>query len=101
MVSDSTARRRWLGGMALFASAGMLLCGLTVLQGRLGPSVFLLYWSSCFLLTGLAVLMALRDFRALQHRARKEQRDLLESTLKEIEAEARRKAHKPRRNGGP
>ena len=45
--------------------------------------------------------MALRDFRALQHRARKEQRDLLESTLKEIEAEARRKAHKPRRNGGP
>src|SRR5882762_9290586 len=101
MRLDPTARRRWLGGLALFAAAAMLICGLTVLQGRLSPSVFVLYWPICFLFTGLAVLMALRDFRALQQRAREEQRELLESTLKDIELEARRKTRKPGRNGRP
>ena len=52
-------------------------------------------------LTGLAVLVAIRDFRALQRRARQEQRELLQSTLKDIETEARRKIRKPGRNGQP
>ena len=101
MALDSTARRRWFGVLALFGAAAMLICGLTVLQGRLGPSVFIIYWPVCFLLTGLALLVAIRDFRALQQRARREQRDLLESTLKDIEVEARRKSRKPGRNGQP
>ena len=52
----------------------------------------------------LAVIAALRDVRALQNRAREEQRDLLESTLKEIETEAKSKGREPRRehrNGTP
>ena len=99
MRLDPTARRRWFGGLVLFSAAAMLICGLTVLQGRLSPSVFVLYWPVCFLLTGIAVLVAFRDFRSLQQRAREEQRDLLEKTLRDIETEARRRARKPTRNG--
>ena len=101
MGLDTTIRRRWIGALFLLIAAGMLICGLTVLQGRLNPSLFVLYWTICLLSTGLAALVALRDFRALHERARKEQRELLESTLKDIEIEAERRTRKPGRNGRP
>ncbi len=102
MGMDATARRRWFGSVVLLGAVAMLVCGQTVLQGRLKPWMLLIYWPVCFLLTGLAVLAALRDVRALQNRARQEQRDLLESTLKEIETEAKSKGREPRhkRNNG-
>ena len=101
MGLDLVARRRWLGGLVLAIAVGMLICGLTLLQGRLSPVGFVIYWSVCMLLTAGASAVAFRDFRDLQQRAREEHRELLESTLKDIEVEARRKIRKPERNGRP
>jgi hypothetical protein len=39
----------------------------------------------------LAIIIALRDVRALNAKAMKEQRGLLDTTLREIESDARRK----------
>jgi len=91
MALDATARRRWMGGGALAGALVMLICGETVLQGRLKPFDFIIYWLLCFVLTGVAMIVAFRDLRALQHRTRQQQRDLLQNTLKEIETEARRR----------
>src|SRR5690349_13195342 len=100
MGMDATARRRWFGAVVLFGAVAMLVCGQTVLQGRMQPWLLVIYWPICFILTGLAVVAALRDVRALQDRARQEQRDLLESTLKEIETEAKSRAGSSQRNNG-
>jgi len=88
MKLDATARRRWFGGLVLLGALAMLVCGETVLKGRLQPVAFLVYWLVCVLLTGLALVAAIRDLRHVQYRIRQEQRELLESTLKQIEAEA-------------
>ncbi len=93
MGLDATARRRWLGGGVLAGALAMLVCGETVLQDRLKPFDFIIYWLLCFVLTGVAMIVAFRDLRALQHRIRQQQRDLLQNTLKEIETEARRRGH--------
>ena len=100
MALDATARRRWFGGLVLLAALAMLICGDTVLKEKLGMLAFFIYWVVCFALTGLAVMVAFLDVRALQRRIRQEQRDLFESTLKKIEAEAKTKPRQPGRNGG-
>jgi hypothetical protein len=91
MALDATARRRWFGAVVLVIALGMLLCGETALKGKLGDLAFLLYWLGCLGFTGLAIIVALADARALQRRTRREQRDLFESTLKEIEIQAKTK----------
>jgi membrane protein implicated in regulation of membrane protease activity len=97
MALDVTARRRWFGAIVLLAALGMLICGVTVLEGRLGNLAFFAYWLVCFGFTGLAILIALVDARALRYRIRQQQRDLFEATLKEIEAEAKAKSRRPDR----
>ena len=87
MGLDSTSKRRWFGGIVLFAAVAMLICGQTVLKTTLSGGGYLVYWLVCFLLTGLAVLIAFLDVRALQYRVREEQRELVETTLKRIEKE--------------
>ncbi len=89
MAIDAINRRRWFGGILLTAAMVMLICGQTVLQGRLDRISFLTYWLICFVLTGLAAIVAARDLRDLHQRTRREQKDLLEKTLKDIEKEAR------------
>ena len=91
MDLDATARRRWFGGIVLFAALAMLLVGETLLKGRLAGSSFLIYWLVCFALTTLAIIIAFLDVRALQRRIHQEQRELLETTLKKIEREAKNK----------
>ncbi len=73
----------------MLAALALLICGETVLKGRLSESGFVVYWLSCFVLTGLAVLSALLDLRSLQNRVRREQRALLETTLERIEDDAK------------
>jgi hypothetical protein len=101
MGLDATARRRWLGGGALAGALVMLICGETVLQGRLKPFDFVIYWLLCFVLTGVAIIAAVRDLRALQRRTREQQRDLLQSALKEIENEAQRRQQATERGQRP
>lgn len=99
MALDATARRRWFGALVLFAAVVMVICGETVLRDRMGPLTTLAYWLACMVLTGLAILVALLDVRALQVQTRREQRALFEATLKKIESEARSKPRPPGRTG--
>ena len=85
---DATVRRRWFGALVLFTAVGLLVAGDTVLKGRLGTFGFLAYWLVCLALTGVAILVAMIDFRAERNRIRNEQVRLFESTLKQIQADA-------------
>ena len=69
----------------------MLVWGQTVLRVRLEqrPRLFVLYWSACFLLTFAAIVTALLDVRATRKRARKEQQNLIERTIEDIDRESR------------
>lgn len=89
MGSDVTTRRRGLGILVLTAALGMLIAGETVLQGRLQNVTFVLYWLLCLILTTAAIIIAFLDARALRQQTREEARDLLQSTLKEIETDAK------------
>ena len=84
-----SARRRWVGGIVLGLAAMMLILGETALNGKLRGGVFVMYWMICFLLTVAAIVVAFMDLKALQRKVGKEQRDLMEDTLSDIEQEAR------------
>ncbi len=84
MAQPADARRRWLGLFCLTMAAGMLTWGLIVLGSHLQGYWFLVYWAVCFLFTIAALFIALLDMRAVRRRMRREQQDLLHSTLAEI-----------------
>ncbi len=96
MSPEPTPRRRWLGGLALGAALAMLAVGQTVLAQRFDALSFLLYWTGCLGLTGVAIILAVRELRALQRRNLEEQRNLFHATLNQIAADAK---SKPRRQG--
>ncbi len=78
----------------------MLILGQTVLQPALAGIVFLLYWLACLALTGLAILAALVDVRATSLELKRENRALLEQTVKEIQADAMERHKDPKRAKG-
>lgn len=86
MAEKRELRRRALSAVFLLAALGMLLAGETLLKARLGaePVTFLIYWMGCFALVGLAFLMAVLELAVMRRRARAEQRELLESTLRQM-----------------
>ncbi len=81
--------RRWWGVGALGVAVVMLMGGETLLKGHLSPLGFVLYWAICFFATGIAIILAFAEVRAVQRNARQQHRALFDSTLKQIEAEAR------------
>jgi membrane protein implicated in regulation of membrane protease activity len=95
-----TARRRLFGATVLAVALLMLILGETALKGKLSDLAFVAYWLACFVLTSLAIVTAFRDVKAVQNQVRSEQRTLLESTLKDIESEARDRQKQTNRNGG-
>jgi hypothetical protein len=95
MGLTTTARRRWLGALFLLAALLMLLAGETLLKPRLGPLAFLFYWLVCFGLTASALALALLELRALGQRTRQQQRELFETTLRDIENQARQRRSGP------
>lgn|SRR5690349_907013 len=99
MGLGATARRRWFGAIVLAVALLMLVLGQTVLEGRIRGLGFVAYWVICFILVCLAIVVAFRDAKAVQHEVRSEQRELLESTLKDIENEARDRRKQAKRNG--
>jgi hypothetical protein len=90
-----------LGATALAVALGMLVAGQTVLTDRLRGASYLVYWLLCFLLTVLAMVVALWDARRLRNQSRQEKRALLDTALKEIEAEARARSRGKRGNSLP
>jgi len=99
MGLGNTGRRRWFGAIVLGVALLMLILGETSLKGKMGDVAFVLYWLVCFVLTGIAIVVAFRDVKAVQNEVRSEQRSLLESTLKDIESEARNRQKHAKRNG--
>jgi hypothetical protein len=99
MGLGATGRRRWFGAIVLGVALLMLIIGETALKGKMGDIAFLAYWLVCFVLTGIAIVVAFRDVKAVHNDVRSEQRSLLESTLKEIESEARDRQQQAKRNG--
>jgi hypothetical protein len=91
MAQDGTARRRWIGTVALLGALGMLIAGQTVLKAQLKDIGFILYWLVCFVLTGVAILLAYLDALALQRRSRRETRELIEHTMSGIKTDAKNK----------
>lgn len=91
MGLHNTGRRRWFGALMLLGALGLLVAGETVLKGRLDGMAFLLYWMLCFVFTGLAIVTAYLDARALQTRTRREARELLQTTLSKIQTDAQKK----------
>jgi hypothetical protein len=85
MPDSAEARRRWFGLFFLVVAAGMLIWGETIFRPRLTGLVFVFYWLACFVLTGLAIVIALVDLRATRRRGREEQRHLLERAWRDIE----------------
>ena len=89
MASNAIGRRRWLGGAALLLALAMLIGGETLFKNNLSEVGFLVYWLVCFVLTGLAIVVAFIDVRAVARRTREEQRQLMHATLDQIEKQAR------------
>lgn len=75
--TPADARRRWFGACFLIIAAGMLVWGQTFLKPHLDGLGFVLYWMACLGFTGLAMLTALLDIRAVRRRTREQQRDLI------------------------
>ena len=86
MAEKSDIVRRTLGTFFLLAALAMLVGGETMLSERLRsqPWEFVLFWLACFVLVGLALLMALLDMAAVRRRVRREERELVENTLRQI-----------------
>ncbi|MGO8931487.1 MAG: hypothetical protein ACLQU3_31925 [Limisphaerales bacterium] len=95
MALDATARRRWFGALVVLAALGMLIGGETVFDGKLRGLAFVFYWLVCLAFTGLAIVIAFLDARALRHQTRQAHHDLFAATLKQIETEAKAKARRP------
>ena len=91
MGADVTTRRRIIGAIFLLIALGMLIAGDTLLKAILKDIGYLVYWLVCFVFTGLAILVAYLDVRALQQRSRREARDLFQSTLGQIETDMSKK----------
>jgi drug/metabolite transporter (DMT)-like permease len=86
MANRSDVGRRVLGALFLIIAAGMLIAGQTVWQSRLQqqPSIFVYYWSVCFVFTALTLVTALLDVRAVRRRSRREQTELVKKTWSDI-----------------
>lgn len=89
---NTKTRRRWFGALCLLAAIVMLVAGETVLKGRLSALGFVAYWLGCFVVTMLAIYVALLDARVVREETHAEQRALIENTVRKIQEEKARKA---------
>ena len=88
-------RRRWFGVFFLLIAAGMLIWGQTILKSYLEGIGFVLYWLACMAFTGLALLTALLDIRAVRRRTREQHRDLLQRIFDEAESNKENESNEP------
>lgn len=86
MLTSIDQRRRWFGAFFLIIAGGLLLWGLTFLKDWLmeRPFLFLVYWFSCFGLTGLAFAVAVYDLFVIRRRVRTEKRAAFERAFRDI-----------------
>jgi len=89
-VTRQATRRRWAGVLCLGTAILLTVWGHYFLPRDWHPMVQVGFWLTCFAITFLAILIALVDLVAVGRATRAERRALLEKTLGEVEAEARR-----------
>jgi hypothetical protein len=95
MTESPKNTRRRLGLLCLVGAIGLLIAGETVLQNwlkQIGLMGMTAYWLTCFGLTLVAALTAIRDAVRVRRETRAAQRELLEQTLQEVERERARRA---------
>ena len=90
-MNNLLTTRRILGLVFLLIACVQVAVGLTVLKDRLGAMATLLYWVSCLLATCGALLCAMLDAMRCLGDSRREQRNMLEQTLREIDEERARR----------
>jgi len=74
-----------MGAAFLLIAVLQIALGLTVLRERMTSIATLLYWAMCFGATLGAVICALLDAMANLRESRRERRDLLDTTLREVD----------------
>ncbi len=82
-----SAIRRMISGLFLFLALLMLALGLTLFSAKLAGVNFATYWLVCFLLTGIAAITALADLALIRRKLRKEQQQLIQSTVEDARSE--------------
>lgn len=95
-ANSAQAWRRWFGLLFLAVSFGMLVWGQTLLKSRLEGAGYLIYWSTCFLFTFLAIFTALLDILLVRRQSRLDQREILKKTFLEVEEEEERQDRAPK-----
>jgi hypothetical protein len=102
MAENTDIRRRIVGAFFLLTALILLILGETKLSDRLRshPWEFIFFWLGCFISVGLALLMALLDMATVRRRVRREERELIENTLREISRVKASKAGKSPENSG-
>jgi hypothetical protein len=90
MLNPADQRRRWFGLFFLIVAGGMLLWGLTFLNGPLmrNPPLFVIYWFACFFFATLAFCTAAYDMRVIRRRTRDEQRKMFEKAFSDLPPDA-------------
>jgi hypothetical protein len=73
---------RAIGAILISACAAMVVLGVTVLSDRLQGPRYVLYWSWCFLVTALSLLVALYDMIMIRRASRQTRRDLFRQQFK-------------------
>lgn len=91
MASGIFPPRRWYGLLCLVLGASMLVWGQTLLASRLQGKTFIIYWTLCFLVTGLALIFALWETRRLRIRLQEEEKALFREMVRQIELARRAK----------
>lgn len=95
MANKLAPPRRWYGLLCLVLGGAMLLWGQTLLKDRLDGKSFIIYWTLCFLVTGLALIISLWDSFCLRRQMRRHEKQLLKEMLDQVE-----KARRERARGG-
>ncbi len=94
-ANPADVRRHWFGAFFLLIAAGMLIWGQTILKPYLEGIGFVLYWLACLAFTGLALVTALLDIRAVRRRTREQHRDLLQRIFDEAESNKENESNEP------
>lgn len=82
----SDRRRRWFGLLYLLIAGIMLLWGVSWLEPYLVGWKFLVYWLGCFLVTMMAILVALLDMWIIRIRARQQRHAASQGAIKRNDA---------------
>jgi hypothetical protein len=84
MTCNADSFRRWLSMLFLAVSFAMVMWGQIVLHPHLAGVAFAIYWSVCFALSFVAVVIGILDLRAMLRALKVERLGLLRRAMRDI-----------------